>query len=198
LKNLSLIPFLNTNAEVYGNTSFIHDYDTITDVIDIDRQPGSDAYLKFKLASLVGGITISITGELDDAAVTETIHVASSGYKRSTYQYDTISSIYASGYSSGSISIEAVAANGVPIEKWEKDKEIKVRLSKKSTYVTVETGGAVELQRLRMYSLESVDEDNRIVVAGITYAIKGSWPYYEDFTGNISYYSSDVDRIEGT
>ena len=198
MKEISLINVLRIPATIYEYTSFIHDYDDLTTSIDIDRQPSREAALKFKISPLVGGVTITVNGSLNGTSKNETFHLSSAGYKVSSNTYDSITSIAATGFTSGKISVEAVEESGEPIKWWSEVDEIRVRLSRRRISIGVETQGSVETTGMSIYSLDDVDEDNVFYVAGVTYTIKAKYPRYSGFAKDPSYYQYDVEQVEGT
>ena len=195
----AVLRWANTSTGIYSYTSTISSLVALTTSATIANQPDRDAFLKCTLTSLVGGVTISIYGSLDSSSVLDTITVApsiSEAYRISSEAYDTVTAITASGFTSGNLLIEAVEPDGQPIEAWSLSETIKVRMSKKTVAIGAGIPGMVEVSGFRAYTLDDVDEDYRMVIAGQTYRIESKLPFYDPL-GLIAYYAYDIEHAEG-
>jgi len=140
---------------------------TITTSMSLTTQPSSESCMFLTVDGMSGTGSITITGLVSGASTPETFAFTVDGFRQSTNIYSSITGITTTGFTAGTLKVQACTPQGQPVltERLVKS-NLKVRFIREQAALGVETPGLIETGKTKLVYLENDIIGNDIIVDG--------------------------------
>jgi len=185
-----MLGLLTETADIYEKTNLVVKKTDLTESISIDYQPSRAAALLVVVSGTVDGGTLGFHGkDQNNVSVAETHIFSADGAYQTENLFSSLTAVNATGFSSGTLEIQAVTPQGEPVENLVLlASNVPVRISKQKFFLSLGTPGVVETDTFKMFSEHQVEAEQYVVFAGQTYLVDTVSPVYDQI--GIHHYES--------